>query len=193
MGRSARSCAAVVLSVTALASPAPAYRVYLDHDTDGDLATLDNVVEGLDVAPITLAVILDPGDADLDLVTFAISWDCHQDGFFGVPHGDIEWPPAPVPSPPFIEPVQIACTGFGCGCVASRLFESPVGEPRDPGTYRFAILDFSRDAGYDAVRFELDCWECAYVPGDEERRTMTFCSPIPVGASSWGRTKAGYR
>ncbi len=194
MGRTVRPCAAAALVVIALAaSPAPAYRVYLDHDTDADPATFENVVEGLASAPVTIAVVLGPEDADLDFATFAIAWTCDQAGPFGVPHGDIEWPPAPVPSPPFTDPVQIACTGLGCGCVAYRLFESPVGEPRAPGTYRFAILDFSRDAAFDEVRFEVDCWECAYVPGDEALRTMTFWSPIPVGPAGWGRTKAAYR
>lgn len=193
MGRLRRIVAAAAAATLAPATPAVAYRVYLDHDADADLGTFDNVVEGLDDAPVTVTILLGPEDADLDHVAFALAWNCHEIGFEGVPHGDIEWPSVIPPSPPFTDPSQYTCTGFGCGCVAFRGFESPVGTPRAPGAYRFAVLGFTRDPAHDWVRFEVDCWECAYVPGDEELRSMTFTSMIPVDAATWGRTKADYR
>src|SRR5262245_35079946 len=64
---------AVVLSAT----PAAGYRVFLDHDTDNDLTTFVNVVEGPVSAPIKIVVAFGAEDADVAMVGFRIEWPCH--------------------------------------------------------------------------------------------------------------------
>jgi len=194
MRKTSRIVAAAVLAVgLAAAAPARAFRVFLDHDQDDDLATFDNLVEGLASAPITVTVVLGPEDENLDYLPFSVSWDCHHVLFEGIPHGDIDWPASLPVSPPFTDPMMTACTGLGCGCLASRFFDSPVGTPRTPGSYRFAVLGFSRDPSYDSVRFQVECSQCSYLPGDEGATAMTFTTLIAADPTTWGRAKASYR
>lgn len=184
---------AAALFVGFCASPARAYRVFLDHDQDGDLSTFDNIVEGALSAPITITVVLGTEDATREDVGFTVSWDCHHVDFWGVPHGDITWELPIPPQPPFTDPHMDACTGFGCACVAERVFSSPLGTPRTPGSYRFAVLGFSRFADYNCVQFAVSCSDCSYLPGDEAKTVMSFTTLIGVEPESWGRTKAAYR
>jgi hypothetical protein len=188
-----RLVAAAALAASAAAMPADACRVFLDHDLDGDLTTFRNVVEGSPTAPITITVVLGPEDAGREDLPFALSWDCHHEGWNGVAHGDVAWV-VPMPaSPPFTDPAMNACTGFGCDCVATRVLDSPVEGPWTEGSYAFAVVPFSRDAAYDQVTFQVDCGQCSYLPGDEAATRMTFTTLIGVEPAGWGRAKAAYR
>jgi hypothetical protein len=196
----------LVLSVVSLLcfSPASAFRVFLDHDTDGDLTTFRNLVEGPLAAPITIVVVFGPEDVGATDIYFGLEWDCtlRDDGIMACPHGDVQWV-EPLPAlPPFTSPAMMACTGFGCDCQAARMAESalssvPVGEHR-----AFAILDFTREGcdpsnpgtmEYEEVEFRVMCSQCTYQPGDEpQTRMLLRIDPIAVETTTWGRVKARY-
>jgi hypothetical protein len=47
---------------------------------------------------------------------------------------------------------------------------------------------------YDSVTFRIDCLDCDYDPGDEQRTRFTLrSSTVAVESGGWGRIKSLYR
>jgi hypothetical protein len=192
VGGSAVVAAALLLATT----PIPAYRVLLDHDVDDDLTTFKNdVFEALQV-PITLVVALSPEDTAGTWVHFSIAWDCTDVPFdLSIPHGAIHWEKLPDVFP-FTNINMAACTGIGCECMATRVFEAQV-TATAPGVYALGVVPFERFAQDPVVTFELSCGPCSYLPEDEGRTQMVFWDDVvgvqgEVASRSWGRVKAKY-
>jgi hypothetical protein len=191
------------------AAPTAAYRVYLDHDTDGDLTTFVNEVVGPLSAPITYVVEFDSLDAGVPTVAFLLSWDCESTGCeFGTRHGSIidDWE-LPKTSGPFTFITEATCLGLICECRAQRTYTAYV-QPSPPpiGYHAFGTQELSRigddssceDMVYAEVEFRIDCPQCNYGPGDEARtrvriRTADTAVSSGVTPDHWGRIKATYR
>ena len=189
----------------AFAVPASAYRVFLDHDTDGDLTTFSNSVESELSAPITYVVVFDSTDVDVTEVSFWLSWGCAEAGSIVIAQGSILDDCALMDMPPFHDIGESVCTAYDCGCVAGRDFWASVSAPPPIGYYAFGTQELSR-LGNDAqgnpfvhngVVFEVCCSQCDYETGDEAYTTMTFGTPTSVSEATevrpWGSTKALYR
>jgi hypothetical protein len=208
--RRLRLLAAIVIAACHVA-PASAYRVYLDHDTDGDLTTFVNEVAGPVSAPITYVVEFDSLDVDAGVptVAFHLSWDCESSGCeFGTRHGSIldDWQ-LPETGGPFMFISEGTCLDLTCECRARRTYSAYVLPPPPPiGHHAFGTQELSRigddsscgEMIHDVVEFRLDCPQCNYRPGDEARtrmliRTMDTAVNDGVAADRWGRIKAAYR
>jgi hypothetical protein len=187
-----------------LATPATAYRVFLDHDTDNDLTTFTNEVVGPLSAPITFVVEFDSLDAGISTILFTLEWDCEEDGCkYTTPHGSIldDWQ-LPPSSGPFSNIEEHTCLMFICQCEAGRWYTAAVSSPLQLGYHPFGTQEFSRigvdydceDMAYPYVEFRIDCFDCNYQPGDESRTRMrirTMSTAVPP--TTWGRIKAVYR
>jgi hypothetical protein len=209
LSRSPIACAALVAIVAWGASPAAAYRVFLDADDDNDPATFRNKVDGPLETPVTIVVSLDEGDAALTDLLFVIEWDCTDDApncFLGTPHGSIGGP-LPEDSYPFSAISMNACTGLGCNCTAVRHFAALVDAPL-VGTWVLGTPPFTRlgmgpscePLVYPEVEFRVQCSWCDYSPGDDPFTQMVLRGespatgvPIEDATTTWGRVKATYR
>jgi hypothetical protein len=203
------ACSAGVAATAWTASPAVAYRVFLDADDDGDPTTFRNVVDGPLEVPVTIVVSLDEGDAALTELGFLIEWDCTDDAsicWHAAPHGGVGGS-LPEDSYPFSDVGMAACTGLGCECFAALYFSASVDTPA-VGTWVLATLPFTRlgvgsscePLVYPEVEFRVQCSVCDYAPGDDPFTRMLLrgdspATPAPIeGAiATWGRVKAGYR
>lgn len=198
-------CFGLIFLFLLVDSPAQAYRVFLDHNTDGDLNTFINVVEVLEVAPITIIIELDASDQGLSDVYFVVEWDCVDDpgGCNGViRRGHVDAVPGLPPTAyPFSNIDELFCLGQGCICSGERTFVGDVDPNAQPGFWAFGTKPFSRlgwngpeceDVPSQAVEFRVVCPDCNYETGDDPRRRIQMFMEVDLKRDSWSQTKALY-
>ena len=182
---------------------AHSYEVFLDHNTDGDITTFENLVVGPVSAPIDIVVQLDPSEP---IIHATITWEMGEanpkggacaDFFGSVDY--VPWEPLPN-SFPFMNVVAFTCVCITapCICDATVTIEAYVIGLTEPGLYRLATLDFSR------VGMNQDCgsttWSTAtFTTGSAEPQGTLVITAAPTGTGddaenrSWGGVKALYR
>jgi len=190
----------LLLSVL-LFSPASAYRVFLDHDTDGDLTTFRNEVVGPTSAPVTIVVETDPADAGA-LIHFTIAWDCGPGVDCVTSHGKILHDELNPPDAfPFSGTEVLICLSLDCGCIATRYYSTVLDDQTPAGSYALFVVPFTREGNdalclpmtYSLNRFQVFCPTCNYAAGDEPKTEMVIReAPVGAEADSWGHVKARY-
>jgi len=179
------------------------YEVFLDHNTDGDINTFENLVVGPESAPIDIVLQIDPGET---IVNAWIAWEFGETNPDGLAcadiFGSVEYVPyAPLPDAfPFTNVVAYTCVCVAapCPCDAQVVIEAQVAGLTEPGLYRLATLDFSR------VGYTQDCTTTVWPSA-----TFQTGSPQPQGtlvisdgttavgdgldSRSWGHVKTSYR
>lgn len=196
----------------AASPPARAFDVFLDHDTDNDPSTFENLVEGPLSAPVDLVVSFDAGDLAVGTVSFIVRWGYNppdpggSQGCFDT-MGSIDYVPwDPLPDQgPFTNAVAYTCVcRFRCNCEAEMSVQADVSGLTQPGNYVLATLDFSRMGwskqscgtmvAWPQADFETFClFPACDNPGDPRAKLTITDGATSVESSSWGKVKALYR
>ena len=187
-----------LLALLLAATPASAYRVFFDYDTDGNRRTFQNEAVGVETAPVKIVVELAKGDGSPPWIHFFVHWTCEDDFLLG--RGSIlNEACCSLPAKfPFTRMNWEKCDLANCWCESSREFIADFRIPVPEGTWEVATLELSR-TGYtgkvhDLVEFWIDCPSCNYEPGDESRLIMSIRSETAsTEPSTWGRLKSLYR
>lgn len=179
------------------------YEVFLDHDTDNDISTFENLVVGPESVPIDIVVQIEPGES---IVSAWISWefgDANPDGFACADiFGSVDYVPyEPLPDAfPFTDVVAFTCVCVAapCPCDAEVVIQAQVAGLTEPGLYRLATLDFSRVGATQECA--TTAWPAAVfrTGSTEPQGTLvitdgTTSAGDGVESRSWGRVKTSYR
>lgn len=213
-----RVLAPLPLLIFGAAVPALAADVFLDHDTDNNPYTFENLVEGPISVPVSIVVSFTAADLGATSVSAVIQWGYTppdpggSQGCFDTKGsiGYVAWTPLPDQGP-FTNVVPYSCVcKFRCSCDAQMFIQADVTGLTQPGNYVLATLDFSRmgyslqDCGnpveWPQSDFEAFCVFPNCGSSGDPRAKMTITDGATAvdggvldGRSSWGKVKALYR
>jgi hypothetical protein len=195
---------AVLAAFLSIPGAANAFEVFLDYNTDDDITTFQNLVVGPVTVPIDVIVSVDPSDT---VIHALISWeygDANPEGFSCADfYGSVSYEPfVQLPSEfPFVAVTPFSCVCFTapCPCDAELVIEAYVVGLTEPGTFKLATLDFSREGA------NQDCgttvWPAATFTTGSSAPEGTLVitaegvtgSDEPIASRTWGRVKTMYR
>lgn len=207
----ASAIVAVAASALLAAGPAGAVTVFLDHNTDDDLTTFENLVVGPVSVPVDIVAVVDPEDLGLTFLSVTIQWGYGGGGLgcydvYG--STDAEYF-VPLPdSGPFTNIIPYTCVCFGrCSCDAMLVIDADVSGLTAPGPYLLARIEFSRRGFsvdcthpiWPVAQFQAYCQvqECDNPLGDPRTTMVLRETATSTGGAleerTWGRVKALHR
>lgn len=202
--RSSAAAIAAFLLVSLAYGVAHSYEVFLDHNTDNDISTFENLVVGPETVPIDIVVQIDPSEP---IVHATITWElgeANPDGSACADvFGSVDYMPfEPLPDAfPFTSVTAFTCVCITepCICDAMMTVEAYVVGLTEPGLYRLATLDFSRN-GY-SQECQVTTWPTAtfQTGSSQPQGTLVITDGASTGAEddianrTWGRVKTLYR
>jgi len=209
--RVARTVAAVLVVAALIVHPAAAVTVFLDHNTDDNPYTFENLVVGPVSVPVDVIVYIGPQDTNLTFLSVLIQWGYGGGGEGGYDvYGSTDagyFEPLP-DSPPFTGIIPYTCLCFGrCFCDAMVNIDATVAAPVAPGPYLLARLEFSRQGFsrectypiWPIAEFQAFCQVagCDNPIGDPRTTMVIRDVATTVGDAveerTWGRVKGIYR